>query len=364
MDFDARANNLTPFEVRCVPMDDRHGRAVVVAIAKITYDIGRGGSVRLSNSPSPIRFGDEPFDDDASLDGAASGPKPRGSEDPFGSVKYPSDWVDDKPGTDVIVVGTAIPPRGQRVTEMDVSVRVGTLFKAVRVRGPSVYQSSVFGALAPGAAGELSPTPIRYELAFGGIDDGDPDAIVMEPRNPAGTGFAELRHKRVGAAAHRLVLPPSLAEPGREPAGFGVIGAHWSPRIELAGTRDDAWRRTRAPIPPADFDPLHNAVAHPDLHAWAPLRPDAPIELVGLTEEQVLRFRLPDIEARFESQLDDTLREHPTHLDTMILDAEARRAELVFRVAIPLPRKAQRLSRITIRASAEIPASLSPEAAA
>lgn len=350
MDFDARTNNLTPFEVRCVPMDDRHGRAVLVAIAKITYAVSRSGAAALADVPSPIRVGDEPFEDN-----------------PFGSVKFPSDWIDEKPGTDVIVVGTAVPPAGQPVTEMDASVRVGKLFKSVRVRGVSVYQASMFGGLGPGPAAALGPTPIRYELAYGGVDDGDPDQIVYEPRNPAGTGFAAQRRKRVGAPAPRLFVPPSpsVAEPGREPAGFGAIGAHWSPRLPLAGTRDDAWRRTRAPIAPADFDPRHNCVAHPDLHSAAPLRPDEPVQLAGIGREPLLRFRLPDVEPRFESRRDGEIREHETHLDTFLIDADARRVELVWRVAVPLPRKAQRLDRLTVRFTGELPpsASTSPEAA-
>ncbi|MFT3764223.1 MAG: DUF2169 domain-containing protein [Minicystis sp.] len=354
MDFDARLENLTPMEVRGLPMDDRHGRAVIVAIAKATYAVSKTGVARLAWPPAPIRIEDELHEDS-----------------PYASIKYPCDWVDEKPGTDVIVVGTAIPPVSAPVTEMDVSVRVGRLFKAVRVHGPRVYQAAVFGGVAPGPSSRLGPTPIRYELAYGGVDDLG-DRVAYEGRNPSGVGFAEQRRKRAGAPAPRLTVPTSLADPGRDPAGFGAIAAHWSPRLELAGTRDEAWRRTRAPVAPVDFDPRHNNAAHPDLHSSTPLRPDEPIELVGLTPEQVFRFRVPDVEPLFFSRRDGEVRAHDTHLDTMLIDADARRVELSWRVSLPLPRKAQRLDRIMVRATGELPPSVrelpfsesqSPEAA-
>lgn len=355
MDFDGRIENLTPMEVRCLPMDDLHGRAVLVTIAKITYVVSKTGAARIAADPAPIRYRDEPFD------GA-----------PYASIKYPSDWFDEKPGTDVIVVGTAIPKEGSLLTEMDVSVRVGRLFKAVRVHGMRVYQGAVLGGVAPGPAERLGPTPIRYELAQGGVDDEDPDHVTYDPKNPSGIGFVEVRRKRVGAPAPRLSVPVSLAEPGREPAGFGAVGAHWSPRLELAGTRDDAWRRRRAPVLPLDFDPRHHACAHPDLYSASPLCPDEPVELVGMTPEGVFRFKLPDVEPRFVSRLDGELREHESHLDTLLIDADARRVELTWRISMPLPRKAQRLDKIYVRASSDFPPSIreapftdveSPEAA-
>lgn len=340
MDFDARLDNLTPMEARCLPMDDRFGRMVLVTVAKVTYAVAPNGSALLAWPPTPIRYEHELHE---------------GS--PYASIKYPSDWIDDKPGTDVIVVGTAYPPEGAPITEMDVSVRVGKLFKAVRVYGVRAYQSSLVGGVVPGPAQRLGVTPIQYELAQGGVDDEDPRSITFDPKNPAGIGFVETRKRRIGAPAPRLAVPASLAEPGREPAGFGAIAPHWSPRLELSGTRDEAWRRKRAPIAPLDFDARHNACAHPDLYSPTPIRPDEPVELIGLTPEGILRFKLPDVEPVFFSRLDGEIRAHETHLDTFLIDADARRVELTYRLSLPLPRKAQRLDRITIAARGTFPPS-------
>src|SRR5689334_13895519 len=118
MEYDARVENLTPMAVRGVALEDRHGRAVLVAIAKLTYVFSSAGAARLAHTAVGIRFSDEHYD---------------GS--PFASVKYPNDCVDEKPGTDVVVIGTATPPEGRAVNDMTVSVRVGRLSKALRVFG-------------------------------------------------------------------------------------------------------------------------------------------------------------------------------------------------------------------------------------
>src|SRR4029079_3507430 len=43
--------------------------------------------------------------------------------------------------------------------------------------------------------------------------------------------------------------------------GWAAIPAHWSQRARFAGTYDDAWRESRWPLPPEDFDPRFFNVA-------------------------------------------------------------------------------------------------------
>src|SRR4029079_1545920 len=100
----------------------------------------------------------------------------------------------------------------------------------------------------------------------------DPDTglITLDPRNPAGTGFARIRGRGAISARAR----PNLEDPTRlikhpgdrpAPAGFGFIAPSWEPRRLFAGTYDKAWQRTRAPYLPDDFDPRYFHAAHPDL---------------------------------------------------------------------------------------------------
>lgn len=348
MDFDRRCQNLTHLQARCLPAEDRDGRLLVVAIAKLTLEVDGLGNCRLAYPPSPIRLADE-----------------RHGDGPYASTKYPSDYVEEKPGTDVIFVGTAHPPRtSSPPTQMDVELRVGLLHKVVRVFGTRVFGSFTLGRLVPGPPQPLRPTPLRYELAWGGHDESNPNELELDRENPAGVGFAELRHRRVGGVAPALEIPPALLERNQGPAGFGAIGSSWWPRVKLAGTYDDAWRRSRAPIKPKDFDPRFHCCAHPDLWSETPLRGDEPVEVLGATAEGNWRFRLPPFAPTFASVTRGE-DEQPldTHLDTFLIDGDERRVELCWRAAARLPRKAEFLERIVIREAIHLPDSvLAPRA--
>src|SRR5262249_32754584 len=98
--------NRTLFTVRSFVLDDRHGREVLVVCAKIAYEIGEDGRLALSRRSVVVRPFDVPW-----------------WTKPGSSARYPSDWIDEKPGTDVLLVGTAEPPRGD-VGAIDVTLRI------------------------------------------------------------------------------------------------------------------------------------------------------------------------------------------------------------------------------------------------
>src|SRR5262245_3845344 len=141
-------------------MDDRHGRPVLVIIAKMAWAVSANGRCRALVGEAPIRLTDVPT---SAMTGA--------------SIRYPSDLFEEKAGACVILVATAIPPADRTVTEQDVSVRVETghktLEKTVRVYGPRVWYEGVRGVM-PGPAARLAPTPVRYEGTYGGSDSSDP----------------------------------------------------------------------------------------------------------------------------------------------------------------------------------------------
>ncbi len=314
-------------------MEDRFGRAVLVGVAKMTFAVSPVGEVLTTAEPSPIRLNTEYY--------------PENSR--FPSIHYPSDAAPEKPGTDVLFVGSAYPAAGKEPTQQDVSLRVGSLFKSIRVFGQRAFSASVLGRLAPGPAEPLNPTPLRYELAFGGFDDTDPAALELVEHNPAGRGLVATRRKQLGVPAHRLEPLASANTDGNgEPAGFGAIDVGWQPRRQRAGTHDHEWQRKRAPIAPEDFDPRFYCSAHPDLWSEQPLRGDEPVEVLGATPAGVWRFKLPLYAPRFISTRDGDQYEHPTHLDTFLIDGDRGVVELTWRAAVLLPNKAQRLERITV----------------
>jgi hypothetical protein len=339
MDFDRVCESRTALSVRCLPMVDHRGADVVVVVAKMAYRVGPRGAVALSVAPVRITS-------------AVIGPR--------GSLRCPSDYLAEKPGTDVFMVGTAYPRPDRAATEVDVTLRVGLLDKAVRVYGPRVYYRGVLGVV-PGPPGRLEgPTPLIYENTFGGVDGTDPRTHAVEARNPVGTGFALDRSKLIGTVAPSIEDPNApVATRSLTPAGFGATGPDWDPRARLAGTFDERWRKERAPVFPKDFDPRHNCCAPPGLWSATPLRGDEPVEVVGVTPDGApWRFRLPLYEPDFACTIRGEHRPLETHLDTFFIDADEQTVELTWRAVFELPRKAQMVERIEVNASPDLPESV------
>lgn len=74
-----------------------------------------------------------------------------------------------------------------------------------------------------------------------------------------------------------------------------------------------------------------------------PLVGDEPVEVLGATPEGALRFRLPRYAPVFHSTVRGGTFAHETHMDTLLIDADERRVELVWRVSVRLPRKSEHL---------------------
>lgn len=342
MDLTKLCTNYSACRVEPLILMDAQGADVVTAVAKLTWHVPVGGAPRYAIPQRPIRHADAMV-----------------STDNFSSVLYPSDRVADKPGTDVILVGNAHPENDSERSH-DVHLRVEgahTISKIVRVHGLRVFQKGARGIMA-GPSVEVGVTPLVYELAAGGFDY-DGGRVVMDDNNPAGRGVALDEAKLIGAPAFVL---ESLT--GSEPAGFAALGPHFLQRRKYAGTYDDSWQKTRAPLPPLDFDPRHNRVAHPDLQSDEPLAGDEPVEVLGATPDHAWRFKLPAYEPSFEYEIDDEERPLETHLDTFLIDAEHRVVELTWRATVRLPRKVERLKRIVVREATPLPSDIEERAVA
>jgi hypothetical protein len=324
--------NRTDAKHLAVPMKDRDGRDQLVVIAKVTYRVDRDGGVeRDDDGPDP-----HPVD------------VPNGDDPATSSIRVPSDLVDYKPGTDVLLVGDAQPRGG--ATYADVSLRMGPIAKVVRAHGLRVWQRGMFGGVTPGPAMPIrEPVPLIYELAWGGLDLSVPERPVGEPRNYLGRGVARSPGDLVGKPAAALELPTNpIGERNNVPASFGAIHRHWQPRAAYAGTYDAAWEEVRMPLLPRDFDPRFNVCVPHDQWSQVPLFGDEPVEVLGATREGVWRFRLPREGLRFSSLQGGARREHRTHLDTVLIDAATMRVELTWRAAIPVPQKLELLDEVRI----------------
>ncbi|WP_437483315.1 DUF2169 domain-containing protein [Sorangium sp. So ce1014] len=317
------------------PSKDKAGRDQLACVLKYTFAVGPTGRVELLGEGAA----------EVDLVDTYNGEDPAKS-----SIRRPSQLFDQKPGTDVVLIGSAYPPRRGNATHVDVSLRFGPVRKTVRAHGVRAWMPSTFGGLSPGPARPIrEPIPLIYELAWGGMDLTDPERPAGEPRNYVGRGVACDPESLVGQPAAQLEDPAHpLGGRNNTPASFGAIHRHWQPRASYAGTHDQAWIETRMPLLPEDFDPrFHVCVPH-DQWSPTPLRGDEPCEIHGATPEGAWRFELPRLVPGFSSSIEGRVQDHRTHLDTVLIDAGAQRVELTWRAAVPLPRKYEMLERVRL----------------
>jgi hypothetical protein len=325
MDFDQRLDNRSYATVRTHVLTDRHGFDVCTAIAKVAFRLNAQGESRIGFRPVRI----SPVADQ-------------------GALHFPCDLVEEKVGTDIGLVGTAHPTLTREVKEKNRAVawlQVGTVRKVIQIGGPCVYKNALTSVTTTDI-GPIGPTPLRYDLAYGGFDaQGNRCG-----ENPIGRGFAKDKTSLIGHPAPQLepVYDPLRPEERSHPshATFAPIWDNWEPRRSRMGTCDAAWAEERGPVRPLDFDLMHNSWAAPGLHCHTPLRGDEAIEVGGVLPEGTWRFKLPLYPIFFESVLDDQVRTHPTHLDGLLIDADERVVELTYRASIVLPMKWERLQEI------------------
>jgi len=302
-------NNQTPFAVNSAWGRDKDGVHEWIVAVKGTYDIKDDGSVA---------FADKQFE-------SLLLPEHNG-EDGVSSVRYDADVVGPKPTTDVVLNGTAYAPQGRPTPEFLVSLRVGKVHKVLKVVGNRTWKQGVLGR-APSPTESVAQVPIVYERAYGGFDQTDPDPKKqrMDSRNPVGCGLLT----RPGQPLPNFEYPNGRMEKAG-PAGFGVIASYWSPRLELQGTYDESWKKSRFPLLPANWDPRSLLCSPADQRPESHLRGGEVVELENLTPSGKLSFVLPKVYLRFRTHIDGHSEEHRGHLSTVIIEPDHPRVSLVW----------------------------------
>jgi hypothetical protein len=253
-------------------------------------------------------------------------------EDGASSLRCDSDLGPMKPATDVIVVGSAHAPNGRAVPEVIVGLRVGAVTKALLVRGENVFYDGPLG-LTTTAPIPFVTMPLVYERAFGGVDKGTPDPAKrrLDLRNPIGVGFG--RH---GPTLARTA-GPNVLMPGKEwtrPAGFGAICSYWSPRLELSGTYDDAWKKERFPLLPADYDRSCLLCSPEDQRVGGYLRGGETIGVVNMSEMGTTTARVPAVSLRLNSRFGFRRVAHEAKLVTVLVEPGLGRISCVWQSSL------------------------------
>ncbi len=307
-----RVENETDFLAQPHLLVDADGEKLCLIVkATLEHEPGppRGPDGTFSVAPKRRRRGIRPAD------------VPWGKPD-VASIRYPADLCVRKPGTDVIVVARAFAPRGEPVPRFDCGARLGKVSKVVRITGARAWASGGDSITEPRPVEALD---VRYDYAFGGFDDSDPERPVEDPRNPVGLGVAADGASLEGAPAPQIEDPmdPIIRASARpKPAGLSAIGRSFEPRRKRFGTYDADWLENRSPLPPPDFDDRANLAATPELVATPPLVGGEEGALTNLTPGGgTIAFVLPRIRLTIAFAVPggdvETVR---PYLDTVVLD--------------------------------------------
>ncbi|MFO0551172.1 MAG: DUF2169 domain-containing protein [Polyangiaceae bacterium] len=314
--------NATSYAAQAVNWVDERGADVVVILAKATF-VRRGTDWVRADEQLPIRMADVPTHPEAVAEGRES------------SVRYPSDLGGVKSGADVVVVGEAISPRPTRT--IDIAVRAPGKKVAIRVHGERCFYKGPLG-IKLGPATPFERIPVSYERAYGGASQ---DGAIVDWRNPAGRGVFKSESELDGAPAPCIEDPARPIE-GAEavtPVSLGAIAMWWSPRKDLGGTMDDAWRATRMPLPPRDFDRRFYQVASPQLQMDRPLQEGDVLAVSAMSEGGLCDVTVPALPLVAHLRRNDGSNVAVRFaIDTAVLEPTEGRVAFTLRQIAPLGR--------------------------
>lgn len=370
--------NLTPFPALNYVMLDKNNHEHTVVVMKTTYNF-----VEIEKN----YFQTEIVDDDTM--------SPLCIQDEFrgevnqSQVIQESDLSPFKPACDIIVNGTAHAPKGQLTDVLPVSLTLISpdnnviLNKSIMVTGEREFRKKSKGRWELTPPTPFSCLPIDWQYSFGGecrVDKNDtgfnaipeeyllsPEAIVNHPDkinpplahtvfhyNPLGCGYTESWYLAVSQKeclpAPRILFPDApfdidafnaltkgkvdLSGRTYEPAGFGIKGRNWQPRLAKAGTYDKTWLEQRHPYLPENFDFSYWNAAPQDQQITS-LPSCSQFVLNGFYPSGVVKVNLPNHEALVLLRMrDGKLIPQKMKADTLVLNSDEKLITITWRIVL------------------------------
>lgn len=270
---------------------------------------------------------------------------------------YEIDFAPRKSFCDLLLLGSAHAPQGRPATRVEVGVRVGGWHKTFAAVGPRHWEWSL-ARVDASPPGVFVQQPISYDLAFGGVDTRheDPARHAAFMANPVGRGFhRHLRPDWIEGAplpgteeiGHAVRTPDGAYRP----MALGPVGRGWSNRACFAGTYDDAWLADHFPFLPPDFDERYYQAAPADQQLPLQSFRQGPVEVLlsNLTPEGQTRFTIPHLMAPVHVFPKRGGREDYTAgLDTVVIEPDAGRFTLTWRVARPLKKSMHEIAQVLV----------------
>lgn len=343
----------TPGQTVVLPGQTPEGGHILSVLLKRTYDIVPGRMCIRADADRPLIPGDVYWGD------------PMNS-----TVRYESDFIPFKVGTDVVLNGKAYAPRGVPTESCIVAIKVADRRKDMRVIGDRVARfvkdgTPIFTDPVPFETMEL-----RYERAYGGIDVySDKLTSYPYPRNPLGRGFALTNTEQSvdNLALPNLEDPTALLTPERLclenygqweqqpfPAGLGWFPKTWFPRAQLAGilpadrSTEQELRQAYAKLVTADQREAYVKNGLPDMDfrffngasrglAMPYLKGGEQIATANLSPEGIVSFQLTDDAPRIGLDIGFDMQEPQVVMHTVMIRMDERQVDVVWRGAVPYP---------------------------
>lgn len=321
-------------------------------VVKRTYRIEQDAPAQHTRWQRPLRFSDSFYEDD---------PNPIGTP-----LRYETELTPPKPACDVILNGHCYPPGGEATTCVASLKVADVLHKKVRVVGDRSAWWSVGAKRAEmTGARPFSVMPLRWDFAYGGVDQSFPTGPLPHPANPAGVGYWVAPPPGMDDVDRWGALP-NLEDPDRplsldhlkvdvrdwqsgpHPWGFGAVPRFWAPRAQKAGLDPSVrplWDMIHANPPPGAAEALPFREMQPDFLNAAPAGQTMPYPTGGErvvlqnlhpTEEE-LRFRLPTDRPRLAFDFGKGLTSVPLKVDTVVIEPDLMALDVIWRGRVPAP---------------------------
>lgn len=281
-------------------------------------------------------------------------------------VKYETDLMPPKPACDVIVHGHCYAPGGEATTA-ECGIKIGKKFsKNILVIGDrSAWQPAHQSRALITAARPFAVMPLRWENAYGGIDESTPGLPMIHATNPSGRGFwaktgegqptperygplPNLENPKAPLQLDRLVVDPVEWRDGPQPINFGIVPKHRLPRAELAGmnpTIRPLWDLLYKKVPQGAESLKQMREMQRSFYNAAP--PDQQIEYpnggetVILTNlhptHQQLRFKLPVDHPRLRWDCGKGFAPVKLNIDTILIEPDLMYVDVCWRGFVPAP---------------------------
>lgn len=317
-------DNLTPFAATSLPSLTRDAEDLLLVVVAGRFELPVPGAnvddPRISGEQRQVPLADVFWSDAA---GASL------------QIEGQSTYV--RPGTDIYLEGHAWAPRGRPAHEGHISIRVGPCARDAIVFGDRSWTRGI-GAVTPSPPQRFLRLPIRYERCFGGSPGGTSSTLQRAAgRNPVGVGlFASSKHA-IGAPLPNFEDPHQLIrslDDRPAPCGFGPIARAWLPRRQFAGTYDEAWIQTRAPLWPEDLDLRFFCAAAPGLCATPHLRGGEPVRMTGVHPDGEIAFRLPELRLQAKLVAGDRSPRATMILDAILLEPDTGSFTMIWRASL------------------------------